>query len=50
MFILAGVVLAATFLTVIKIFIGQIFSERFSVLIHKFGKGDYEKEKQVIVD
>ena len=50
MFILAGVVLAATFLTVMKIFVGEIVSERFAVLTHKFCKGDYGEEKQVVED
>ena len=31
-------------------FVGEIVSERFSVLRHKICKGDYENEKQVIED
>ena len=31
-------------------FVGEIISERFSVLRHKFCKGDYGKEKQVVED
>ena len=45
---MAGVDLAATFFTVIKIFVGEIISERFFVLRHKFCKGDYGEEKQVV--
>ncbi|XP_015164686.1 sugar transport protein 8-like [Solanum tuberosum] len=49
-FILAGVVLAATVLTVMKIFVGEIVSEKFSVLIHRFDGGDYGEEKQAVED
>ena len=49
MFILTGVVLAATFLTVMKI-VEEIVSERFSLLKYKFCKGDYGEEKQVVED
>ena len=31
-------------------FVGEIVSERFSVLRHKFYKGDYGEEKQVVED
>ena len=31
-------------------FVGEIVSERFSVLRHKFFKGDYGEEKQVVED
>ena len=31
-------------------FVGEIVSERFSVLRHKFCKGDYGEEKQVVED
>ena len=31
-------------------FVGEIFSEKFSVLRHKFCKGDYGEEKQVVED
>ena len=31
-------------------FVGKIVSERFSVLRHKFCKGDYGEEKQVVED
>ena len=47
---MAGVDLAATFLIVVKIFVGEIILERFSVLRHKFYKGDYGEEKQVVED
>ena len=50
MFILTGVVLAATILKVMKIFVGEIVSERFSVLRHKFCKGNYREEKKVVED
>ena len=33
-----------------KDFVGEIVSERFSVLRHKFCKGDYGEEKQVVED
>ena len=45
-----GIVLAATFFIVMEIFVGEIFSERFFVLRHKFCKGDYGEEKQVVED
>jgi len=45
-FILAGVVLVATFLTVMKIFVGEIVSERFSVSRRRFDGGDYGEEMQ----
>ena len=47
---MAGVVLAATFFDSNEDFVGEIVSERFSVLRHKFCKGDYGKEKQVVED
>ena len=50
MVILAGVVLAATIFDNNENFVGEIVSERFSVLRHKFCKGDYGKEKQVVED
>ena len=31
-------------------FVGEIVSERFLVLRHKFCKGDYGEEKQVVED
>ena len=31
-------------------FVGEIVLERFSVLRHKFCKGDYGEEKQVVED
>ena len=31
-------------------FVGEIVSERFSVLRHKFFKGNYGEEKQVVKD
>ena len=34
----------------IEDFVGEIVSERFSVLRHKFCKGDYGEEKQVVED
>ncbi|WMV08359.1 hypothetical protein MTR67_001744 [Solanum verrucosum] len=45
-FILAGVVLVATFMTVMKIFVGEIISERFSVSRRRFDRGDYGEEMQ----
>ncbi|WMV56536.1 hypothetical protein MTR67_049921 [Solanum verrucosum] len=45
-FILAGVVLVATFLIVMKIFVGEIVSERFSVSRGRFDGGDYGEEMQ----
>ena len=50
MFILTGVVLDATFFTVMKNFGGEIVSKMFSVLRHKFCKGDYGEEQQVVED
>ena len=50
MFILAGVVLAATIFDSNEDFVGEIVSERFSVLRQKFCKGDYGEEKQVVED
>ena len=45
---MAGVVLATTFFDSNEDFVGEIVSERFSVLRHKICKGDYGEEKQVI--
>ena len=50
MFILTGVVLATTFFDNNEDFVGEIFSERFSMLRHKFCKGDYGEEKEVVED
>ena len=50
MFILTGVVLAATFFDSKEYFVGEIVLERFSVLRHKFCKRGYGKEKQVVED
>ena len=50
MFILTDVVLAATFFDSNEDFVGEIVSESFSVLRHKFCKGDYGEEKQVVED
>ena len=50
MFILTGVVLATTFSDSNEDFVGEIVSESFSVLRHKFCKGDYGEEKQVVED
>ena len=50
MFTLAGVVLATTFFDSNKDFFEEIASEMFSVLRHKFCKGDYGEEKQVVED
>ena len=50
MFILTSVVLAATFINSNEDFSGEIFSERFYVLRHKFCKGDNGEEKQVVED
>ena len=47
---MADVDLAATFFIVVKIFVGEIILERFSVLRHKFFKGGYGEEKQAIED
>ena len=47
---MAGVVLAATFFDSKEYFLGEIVLERFSVLRHKFCKGDYGEEKQVVED
>ena len=45
-----GVVLATTFFDSNEDFVGEIVSERFSLLRHKFCKGDDREEKQVIED
>ena len=45
-----GIVLAATFFIVMEIFVGEIVSERFFVMRHKFCKGDYGEEKHVVED
>ena len=45
---MAGVVLAATFFDSNEDFVVEIVLERFSVLRHKIGKGDYGEEKQVV--
>ena len=50
MFILTDVVLAVTFFDNNEDFVGEILSERFFVLRHKFCKGDYGEEKQVVED
>ena len=50
MFVLTGVVLAATFFDSNEVFVGEIVSKSFSVLRHKFCKGDYGEEKQVVED
>ena len=50
MFILTGVVLATTFFDNNEDFVGEIVSERFSVLRHKIFKKDYLEEKQVVED
>ena len=47
---MAGVVLAATFFDSNEDFFGEIVSEGFSVLRHKFFKGDYGEEKRVVED
>ena len=47
---MTDVVLAATFFDSIEDFVGEIISERFSVLRHNFCKGDYGEEKQVVED
>ena len=47
---MAGVVLAATFFDSNEDSVGEIVSERFSVLRHKVCKGDYGEEKQVVED
>ena len=49
-FILTGVVLATTFSDSNEDFVREIVSERFSVLRHKFCKGDYGEEKEVVED
>ena len=48
MFVLAGVVLASTFFDSNEDFVGEIVSERFSVLRHKFCKGEYGVDKEVV--
>ena len=50
MIILNGVVLAATFFDKYEDFVGEIVSERFSVLRYKFCKRDYGDEKQLVED
>ena len=50
MFILTVIVLAATFFDSNENFVGEIVSRGFSVLRHKFCKGDYGEEKQVVED
>ena len=50
MFILKGVVLAAIFFDSNENFVGEIVSERFSLLRHKFFKGDFREENQVVED
>ena len=45
-----GVVLAEIFFDSNQDFVGEIVSERFFVLRHKFCRGDYEEEKQVVED
>ena len=50
MFILAGVVLAATFFDNNEDFVGEIISESFSMLRHKFCKGDFGEDKRVFED
>ena len=50
MFILTGVAVVATFFDSNEDFIGETVLERFSVLRHKFCKGDYVEEKQVVED
>ena len=50
MLILLGVVLVATSFDNNEDFVGEIVSEMFSVLRHKFCKGDYGEEKQVVED
>ena len=47
---LSGVVLAITFFDSNEDFVGEIISERFFVLRHKFCKGDYGEEKQLFED
>ena len=47
---LGGVVLAVTFFDGNENFAGEIVSERFFVLRHKFCKGDFGEEKQVVED
>ena len=50
MFILVGVVLVAIIFDSNEDFVGEIVSERFFVLSHKFCKGDFGEEKQVVED
>ena len=47
---MTDVVLAATFFDSNEDFVEKIVSERLSVLRHKFCKGDYGEEKQVVED
>ena len=49
-FILMDVFLAATLFDSNEDFVGEIVSERFFMLRHKFCKGDYGEEKQVAED
>ena len=49
-FILTGIVLTTTFFDSNEDFVGEIVLERISVLRHKFCKGNYEEEKQVVED
>ena len=48
MFILTDAVLAATFFDTNEDFVGEIVSERFSVLRHKFCKGDLERRNKLL--
>ena len=45
---MTGVVLATTFFDSNEDFVGEIVTERFSVLRHRFCKRDYGEEKQVV--
>ena len=47
---MTGVVLATTFFDSNEDFVGEIVSKWLSVLRHKYCKGDYGDEKQVIKD
>ena len=47
---MTGVVLAANFFDSNEDFVGEIISERFFELRHKFCKGDYGEKKQVVED
>ena len=48
MFILTDVVLAVTFFDNNEDFVGEIVSERFSVLRQKFCKGDYGERSKLL--